>query len=92
MKKIIIDDLPSIIDPFVIISPLTLCRKILYREANDLKFSSEKPIKNELSKKWKKWASQNPQRIEFPRSIKSFQETIQAIDSNAFADASKDGV
>ena len=43
-------------------------------------------------KNWKKWTSQNPQRIEFPRSIKSFQETIQAIDANAFADASKEGV
>ena len=65
---------------------------MLYREANDLKFSSDKPIKIELSKKWKNWTSQNPQRIEFPRSIKSFQETIQAIDANAFADASKEGV
>ena len=43
-------------------------------------------------KKWSKWTSQIPEKIEVPRSITSYEETIQEIDLHLFGDANKDGV
>ena len=72
--------LASIFDHLGIVSPATLCGKILYREACDLTIGWDKAITNDLLKKWTKWASQLSEKIEIPRSITSLVKTIQAID------------
>ena len=91
-KRGILRFLASIFDPLGIISPITLCGKILYRESCDLKIGWDKPITNDLLKKWTKWVSQLPEKIEVPRSITTLEETIEEIDLHVFGDASKDGV
>ena len=91
-KRGILRFLASTFDPLGIISPVTLYRKILYRESCDLKIGWDKPITNDLLKKWSKRTSQLPEKIEVLRSITSYEETIQEIDLHVFGDASKDGV
>ena len=91
-KQRILRFLGSIFDPLGVISSVTLYGKILYRESCDLKIGWDKPITNDLLKKWSKWASQLPEKIEVPRSITSYDEAIQEIDLHVFGDARKDGV
>ena len=68
-KRGILRFLASIFDPLGIISPVTLYGKILYRESSDLKIGWDEPITNDLLKKWSKWTSQLPEKVEVPRSI-----------------------
>ena len=54
-KRGILRFLAPIFDPLGIISPVTLYQKILYRESCDLNIGWDKPITNDLLKKWSKW-------------------------------------
>ena len=57
-----------IYDPLGVASPLTLCRKLLYRAACNLKVGWDEQLPLDLVEKWAKWESRLPERIKFERN------------------------
>ena len=71
-----------------IVSPVTLGGKLIYPEVCDAKLPWDQELPTELSNKWNKWTKALPDKVDIPRSISKFRESIDAIDLHAFGDSS----
>lgn len=59
----------KIYDPLGVASPLTLCAKLFYRGACNLKVGWDEQLPPNLTEKWVKWESTLPAQITFPRAV-----------------------
>ena len=91
-KRGILAKVARIYDPLGVASPLTLCRKLLYREACNVKVRWDEKLPPDLAEKWAKWESRLPERVTFERALVKYQEPINSISVHVFGDASGQGV
>lgn len=82
----------KIYDPLGLASPTTLCGKLLYREACELKIAWDRPLPENLTKKLSRWKEELPPAVSAPRTITVHRETITYIDLHCSGDASGKGV
>lgn len=87
-KRGVLAKIAKIYDPLGVASPLTLCGKLFYRDACNLKVSWDEQLPPALTEKWAKWESTLPARITFPRAAVQYQEPIISITVHGFGDAS----
>ena len=87
-KRGILAKIARIYDPLGVASPLTLCGKLLYRDACNLKIGWDEQLPSDLAAKWAKWESRSPERITFMRALVQYQEPIDSISLHVFGDAS----
>ena len=90
-KREILRFLSSIYDPLGLASPITLVGKFIYRDVCDLRIPWDAEISQHLSSRWLKFQQNLPDKLDFPRSLVSLEEPIEAIDLHAFGDSSKEG-
>jgi hypothetical protein len=90
-KREILRFLASIYDPLGLTSPVSLVGKFIYREVCDQKLPWDKEIPQQLSTRWQKFQQNLPEKLDFPRSLTSLEEPIEAVDLHTFGDTSKDG-
>ena len=81
-----------IYDPLVLVSPLTLTGKTLYRDACDLRISWDAPLPSTLQQRWLKYERNLPCQVTVQRSLAKPEEPIKSIELHAFGDASAIGV
>ena len=91
-KRGILAKVARIYDPLRVASPLTLCGKLLYRDACNLKVGWDEKLPPDLAEKWEKWESRLPERVTFERALVKYQEPINSISIHVFGDASGQGV
>ena len=91
-KRGILAKVARIYDPLGVASPLTLCGKLLYRDACNLRIGWDEQLPFDLADKWAKWESRSPERITFVRALVQYQEPISSISLHVFGDASGVGV
>lgn len=91
-KRGIPGKVPNVYDPLGLVSPTTLAGKLLYREACDLKIAWDRPLPEQVTKRWSKWESSLPRGVAAPRSIPKHRERITTINLHCFGDASGKGV
>ena len=91
-KRGILAKVARIYDPLGVASPLTLCRKLLYRDACNLKVGWDEKLPPDIAAKWAKWESRLPERVTFERALVKYQEPINSISIHVFGDASGQGV
>ena len=91
-KRGILAKVARIYDPLGVASPLTLCGKLLYRDACNLRTGWDEQLPSDLADKWAKWESRSPERITFVRALVQYQEPISSISLHVFGDASGVGV
>ena len=91
-KRGILAKVARIYDPLGVASPLTLCGKLLYRDACNLRIGWDEQLPSDLADKWAKWESRSPERITFVRALVQYQEPISSISLHVFGDASGVGV
>ena len=91
-KRGILAKVARIYDPLGVASPLTLCGKLLYRDACNLRIGWDEQLPSDLADKWAKWESRAPERITFKRALVQYQEPISSISLHVFGDASGMGV
>ena len=75
-----------IYDPLGVASPLTLCGKLLYRDACNLRIGWDEQLPSDLADKWAKWESRSPERITSVRALVQYQEPISSISLHVFGD------
>ena len=78
-KRGILAKVARIYDPLGVASPLTLCGKLLYRDACNLRIGWDEQLSSDLADKWAKWESRAPERITFKRALVQYQEPISSI-------------
>ena len=81
-----------VFEPLGLISPVTLNKIDMYREACDLKLSWDEQLTEPLRSKWIKWSESLPQKFEVCRSIPTFQDEILSAELYVFEDASRKGL
>ncbi|KAL9957559.1 hypothetical protein ACROYT_G039201, partial [Oculina patagonica] len=91
-KRGILAKVARIYDPLGLASPLTLCGKLLYRDACNLRIGWDEQLPSHLADKWAKWESRSPERITFARALVQYREPINSISLHVFGDASGLGV
>ena len=91
-KRGILAKIAKIYDPLGVVSPLTLCGKLFYRDACNLRVGWDEQLPPNLAEKWAKWESKQPARITFARALAQYQEPINSISIHVFGDASERGV
>ncbi|KAK3742407.1 hypothetical protein QZH41_020716, partial [Actinostola sp. cb2023] len=91
-KRGLLARLSRIFDPLGFVSPTTLCGKLLYREACELKAAWDAPFPDELTRKLSKWEKMLPERVTIPRQLATQRNHITNIDLHCFGDASGQGV
>ena len=91
-KRGVLKFLASIYDPLGIISPILLKGKILFRDICDQKLNWDKPLPDELWRRWINWKQYLPAKLKIPRSIPTVKLKVTKINLHVFADASKSGV
>ena len=91
-KRGILKKIARIYDPLGVASPLTLCGKLLYHDACNLRIGWDEQMPSDLVAKWAKWESRSPERIAFIRALVQYQEPINSISLHVFGDASGAGV
>ena len=91
-KRGILAKIVRIYDPLGVASPFTLCGKLLYRDACNLRIGWDEQLPSDLADKWAKWESRSPERITFMRALVQYQEPISSISLYVFGDASGLGV
>ena len=91
-KRGILGKLAKVYDPIVLVSPVTLEGKVIYRNACDSKLSWDTPIRESLLKEWLKWEDSLPARVTFNRTLVPHREPIEAVELHSFGDASGRGV
>ena len=91
-RRGILKKVARVYDPLGIVSPVTLCGKVLYRDACDEKRGWDAKLSDEVTKRWKRWEDDLPKQVAVPRSIPKHQEEIEDIALHAFGDASGKGV
>ena len=89
-KRGILAKIARTYDLLGVVSPLTLCGKLLYRDASQPSWDEQLP--SDLAAKWAKWESRSPERITFMRTLVKYQEPISCISIHVFGDASCVGV
>jgi hypothetical protein len=57
----------------------------------DQKLPWDKEIPQQLSTRWQKFQQNLPEKLDFPRSLTSLEDGIEAVDLHTFGDTSKDG-
>ena len=82
----------KIYDPLGLVSPLTLCGKLLYRETCDLKIAWHKEIPEQLSRKLTQWEEELPSGVSIIRRLSLHREPINDIDLHCFGDVGGKGV
>ena len=88
-KRNILSYVASIYNRLGFISPSYVTGKVIYHELCDEKVSLDAEFSVGLKRKIEKWVRDvNSVKSELPRSIPFAQESINAIDLHAFADAS----
>ena len=88
-KRGILAKIARIYNPLGVASLLTLCGKLLYRDARSLRISWDEQLPSDLAAKWAKWESKSLERITFIRALVQYQEPISSISLHVFGDASK---
>lgn len=78
-KRGILAKIARIYDPLGVASPLTLCGKLLYRDACNLRIGWDEQLPSDLADKWAKWESRSPERITLARALVQYQEPISSI-------------
>lgn len=91
-KRGILAKIARIYDPLGVASPFTLCGKLLYRDACNLRIGWDEQLPSDPADKWAKWESRSPERITFMRALVQYQEPISSISLHVFRDASGLGV
>ena len=91
-KRGILAKIARIYDPLGVASPLTLCGKLFYRDACNLRVGWDEQLPPDLAKRWTKWESGLPGRITFTRALAQYQEQISKLSLHVFGDASGQGV
>ena len=91
-KRGILGKIAKVYDPLGLVSPLTLCGKMLYRDACDIWVTWNTQLPGDLINRRSKWVRSLHDRVVAPRSLVQFQEMIQSIDLHAFGDAIGKGV
>ena len=91
-KRRILAKIARIYDPLGVASPLTLCGKLFYHDACNLRVGWDKQLPPDLAKWWTKWESRLPGRITFTRALAQYQEPISKLSLHVFGDASGQGV
>ncbi|KAK3727323.1 hypothetical protein QZH41_006278 [Actinostola sp. cb2023] len=91
-KRGLLARLSRIYDPLGFVSPTTLCGKLLYREACELKAAWDAPFPDELTRKLSKWEKMLPESVTIPRQLATQRNHITNIDLHCFGDASGQGV
>ena len=82
----------SVYDPLGLVSPMTLSRKLLYREARESKVAWDAQLPGELASKLIKRESQLPLNISVPRALPKHQERISNIELHCFGNTSGRGI
>ena len=68
-KRGILAKLAKIYDPLGLVSPETLCGKLVYRTVCDTKGAWDAHLSRDLAKLWVKWESRLPERFAVLRSL-----------------------
>ncbi|XP_078368252.1 uncharacterized protein LOC144652094 [Oculina patagonica] len=91
-RRGILSQLAKIYDPLGLVSPTTLCGKLIFRDICERKLPWDVPIPIDLDKRWRKWLCNLPETLSVKRAVAPFRESIQFIQLHAFGDASSQGV
>ncbi|KAL9976916.1 hypothetical protein ACROYT_G014258 [Oculina patagonica] len=91
-RRGILSQLAKIYDPLGLVSPTTLCGKLIFRDVCERKLPWDVPIPIDLDKRWRKWLCNLPETLSVKRAVAPFREAIQFIQLHAFGDASSQGV
>ena len=83
--------LASIYDPLGLVSPVSLVRKLLYREVCKQHLPWDQKVPESVGKQWTRFEKSLPEQVQVPRSLAGFEESIEAIDLHAFGDTSGAG-
>ena len=92
IKRGILAKIARIYDPLGAASPLTLCGKLLYHDACNLRIGWDEQLPSDLAVKWAKWESRSSEKITFMRALVQYQEPVNSISLHVFGDASGVGV
>ena len=82
----------KIYDPLGVVSPITLCGKLFYRETYDLKIAWHKEIPEQLSRKLTQLEEELPSGVSITRALSLHREPINNIDLHCFGDVGGKGV
>lgn len=91
-KQGILVKLATIYDPLGLISPKTLCGKLIYRSVCNKKRAWDTQLSRDMVKAWLKWEGSLPQSFEVPRLLALHWEEIEGVKLHSFGDASANGV
>ena len=91
-KRGILAKIARIYDPVGVASPLTLCGKLFYRDACNLRVGWDEQLPPDLAKRGTKWESGLPGRITFTRALAQYQEPLGKLSLHVLGDASGQGV
>ena len=92
MKRGLLGVVTRIYDPLGLVSPITLCGKLLCREVCNVQKSWDKQLPHPFLTRWLSWNKSFPGHVAVPRSLVKNQEQITKIQLHAFGDASRKGV
>ncbi|CAB4012528.1 Hypothetical predicted protein, partial [Paramuricea clavata] len=84
--------LAKVYDPLGLVLSTTLPGKLLYREMCEANLVWDGEFPETLTKRWKEWYEQFPERYTVPRTLAPNQQSIVSVSLHGFGDASKDGV
>ena len=90
-KREILRFLASVYDPLGLVSPVLLVGKSVYRDACDQRLPWDKSLPQPLSSRWQQFQLNLSDALEFPRSLTSLEEPIEAVNLHTFGDSSKEG-
>ena len=91
-KRGLLGVVTRIYDPLGLVSPITLCGKLLCREVCNVQKSWDKQLPHPLLTRWLSWNKSFPGHVAVPRSLVKNQEQITKIQLHAFGDASGKGI
>ena len=91
-KRGVLATLAKIYDPLGLVSPITLHRKLIYRDVCDLKASWDADLPQKSQQRWNKYVESLPQSVSTLRPIVPFQQAVESVELHAFGDASVEGV
>ena len=84
--------LAKIYDPLGLASPVTLIRKLLYRDICDEKILWDTQLPGPLLKRWEDWNSALTENLTVPQTLAPYHQPISSLRLHAFGDASAKGV
>ena len=73
IKRGILAKIARIYDPLGAASPLTLCGKLLYHDACNLRIGWDEQLPSDLAVKWAKWESRSSEKTTFMRALVSIR-------------------